>query len=83
MKEFELKYGCNPNQKPAKIYIIIVDAGIGRPSQACEAMEMGASAVMANTSPFIFNGIFTLLFVGINQKTTLTEPPPWRTQQRN
>ena len=28
---------------------VIVDAGIGRPSQACEAMEMGASAVMANT----------------------------------
>ena len=26
-----------------------VDAGIGRPSQACEAMEMGAAAVMANT----------------------------------
>ena len=20
MREFELKYGCNPNQKPAKIY---------------------------------------------------------------
>ncbi|MDD5795107.1 MAG: thiazole synthase [Clostridiales bacterium] len=29
---------------------IIVDAGIGRPSQACEVMEMGASAVMANTA---------------------------------
>ena len=29
---------------------IIVDAGIGRPSQACEAMEMGCSAVMANTA---------------------------------
>ncbi len=29
---------------------IIVDAGIGRPSQACEAMEMGASAVMTNTA---------------------------------
>lgn len=29
---------------------IIVDAGIGRPSQACEAMEMGAVAVMANTA---------------------------------
>lgn len=29
---------------------IIVDAGIGRPSQACEAMEMGASAVMSNTA---------------------------------
>lgn len=28
---------------------IIVDAGIGRPSQACEVMEMGAAAVMANT----------------------------------
>lgn len=29
---------------------IIVDAGIGCPSQACEAMEMGAAAVMANTA---------------------------------
>ncbi|MGN1090725.1 MAG: thiazole synthase [Huintestinicola sp.] len=29
---------------------IIVDAGIGKPSQACEVMEMGASAVMANTA---------------------------------
>ena len=26
---------------------IIVDAGVGRPSQACEAMEMGAAAIMA------------------------------------
>lgn len=29
---------------------IIVDAGIGKPSEACEAMEMGASAIMANTA---------------------------------
>ena len=29
---------------------IIVDAGIGKPSQACEAMEMGATAIMANTA---------------------------------
>lgn len=29
---------------------LIVDAGIGRPSQACEAMEMGAAAIMANTA---------------------------------
>lgn len=29
---------------------IIVDAGIGCPSQACAAMEMGAAAVMANTA---------------------------------
>lgn len=29
---------------------VIVDAGIGRPSQACEAMEMGADAIMANTA---------------------------------
>lgn len=29
---------------------IIVDAGIGRPSQACEAMEMGAQAIMCNTA---------------------------------
>ena len=29
---------------------VIVDAGIGAPAQACEAMEMGAAAVMANTA---------------------------------
>jgi thiazole synthase len=29
---------------------IIVDAGIGRPSQACEAMEMGVDAIMCNTA---------------------------------
>ncbi|MFG5142280.1 thiazole synthase, partial [Campylobacter lari] len=29
---------------------IIVDAGIGNPAQACEAMQMGVSAVMANTA---------------------------------
>ncbi|MGG7073442.1 thiazole synthase [Campylobacter sp. 9BO] len=29
---------------------IIVDAGIGSPSQACEAMQMGCAAVMANTA---------------------------------
>ena len=31
---------------------IIVDAGIGRPSQACEAMEMGATAAISpKTNP--------------------------------
>lgn len=29
---------------------IIVDAGIGKPSEACKAMEMGAAAIMANTA---------------------------------
>ena len=29
---------------------IIVDAGIGAPSHACEAMELGADAVLANTA---------------------------------
>jgi thiazole synthase len=29
---------------------VIVDAGIGRPSQACEAMELGCAVVMANTA---------------------------------
>ena len=29
---------------------VIVDAGIGAPSQACEAMELGAAAIMANTA---------------------------------
>jgi thiazole synthase len=29
---------------------IIVDAGIGKPSHACEAMEMGAAAILLNTA---------------------------------
>lgn len=29
---------------------IVVDAGIGKPSHACEAMELGADAVLANTA---------------------------------
>lgn len=29
---------------------VIVDAGIGAPSQACEAMEMGAAAVLVNSA---------------------------------
>ncbi len=29
---------------------VIVDAGIGKPSDACIAMEMGAAAVMVNTA---------------------------------
>jgi thiazole synthase len=28
----------------------VVDAGIGRPSQAADAMEMGADAVLVNTA---------------------------------
>ena len=30
MQEFELKYGCNPNQKPAKIYMADGSDQIGR-----------------------------------------------------
>ncbi len=29
---------------------VVVDAGLGAPSQACEALEMGASAVLVNTA---------------------------------
>ncbi|WP_420069169.1 thiazole synthase [Rarispira pelagica] len=29
---------------------VVVDAGIGRPSEACEAMEMGCAAVLVNTA---------------------------------
>jgi thiazole synthase len=29
---------------------IIVDAGLGKPSQACECMELGAAAVLVNTA---------------------------------
>lgn len=36
---------------------VIVDAGIGVPSQAAEAMEMGAAAVMANTGVATANDI--------------------------
>ena len=43
---------------------VVVDAGIGKPSQACEAMEMGADACLVNTAiasaanPVIMAGAF-------------------------
>ncbi len=43
---------------------VVVDAGIGRPSQACEAMEMGADACLVNTAiasagdPVVMAGAF-------------------------
>jgi thiazole synthase len=36
---------------------VIVDAGIGSPSQACEAMEIGVEAVMANTAIATANNV--------------------------
>jgi thiazole synthase len=36
---------------------VIVDAGIGRPSQACEAMEIGVAAIMANTAIATANNV--------------------------
>ncbi|HAZ09513.1 MAG: thiazole synthase [Omnitrophica bacterium GWA2_41_15] len=34
---------------------VIVDAGLGRPSEACECMEMGCAAVLVNTAISIAN----------------------------
>ena len=48
---------------------IIVDAGIGRPSQACEAMEMGAAAIMANTA-LATAGDFDILITGDMERAT-------------
>jgi thiazole synthase len=39
---------------------IIVDAGIGKPSQAAQAMEMGATAIMANTAIATANNILLM-----------------------
>lgn len=36
---------------------VIVDAGIGKPSEACAAMEMGADAVLANTAVATANDV--------------------------
>ena len=38
MKEFELKYGCNPNQKPSRIFMnnasdLPIEILCGRPSR--------------------------------------------------
>ena len=39
---------------------VIIDAGIGRPSHAAEAMEMGASAVLVNTALAVSNDPMTM-----------------------
>lgn len=58
---------------------IIVDAGIGRPSEAAEAMEMGAAAVLVNTAiatsgdPVSMAGAFSLA-VQAGRAAFLAEP---------
>lgn len=58
---------------------IIVDAGIGRPSEAAEAMEMGAAAVLVNTAvatagdPVAMAQAFGLAVSG-GRKAYLAEP---------
>lgn len=58
---------------------IIVDAGIGRPSEAAEAMEMGAAAVLVNTAvatagdPVAMAQAFGLA-VSAGRKAYLAEP---------
>ena len=39
---------------------VVVDAGLGAPSQAAEAMEMGADAVLINTAIAVASGWRTL-----------------------
>ncbi len=39
---------------------IIVDAGIGKPSHACETMEMGAAAVLVNTAVATANDVVAM-----------------------
>ena len=44
-KSIFAQYGYEEIKTP-----IIVDAGLGRPSDACECMEMGCAAVLLNTA---------------------------------
>ncbi len=44
------KYNLNAIRERITHVPLIVDAGIGAPSQACEAMEMGFDAVLLNTA---------------------------------
>ncbi len=59
---------------------VIVDAGIGAPSQACEAMEMGAAAVLVNTAvatagnPARLAKAFSLA-VKAGRRAYLSQPP--------
>ncbi len=48
--ESMLKIIINQSQVP-----VIIDAGIGRPSQAAQAMELGADAVLVNTAIAVAN----------------------------
>lgn len=64
---------------------IIVDAGIGRPSEAAEAMEMGCGAVLVNTAiatasdPVNMARAFALA-VGAGRTARLSGPAPMRSE---
>ena len=57
---------------------VIVDAGIGKPSQACEAMEMGAAAIMANTA-IATAGDVPEMAAALERKHRLEQDPSFRT----
>ena len=64
MKEFELKYGCNPNQKPAKIYCkdgrdLPIEVLNGRPGYInfLDAFNEGKADAVLAASLFHFNEI--------------------------
>ena len=39
---------------------VVIDAGLGAPSHACEAMEMGAAAVLVNTAVATANDVVAM-----------------------
>ena len=53
---------------------VIIDAGIGRPSQACDAMEMGADAVMALLEANPALARFVRTKKEVNKDAVLNEP---------
>ena len=62
MKEFELKYGCNPNQKPSKIYMhdgteLPIEILCGRPGYInfLDAFNSWQLVKVMNCSSKLFN----------------------------
>ena len=54
---------------------VVVDAGIGAPSHAAEAMELGADAVLVNTAIAVAAKRAQILVFGIDETATVTVPP--------
>ena len=62
MRELELKYGCNPNQKPSRIYMEEGELPIKVRLDASRTVAKASGMILSRDSPHKYLKILALIF---------------------